>query len=84
MLSIWQVRYFVRGAIHLLVGVVHFLFRSKFEIVEVDCTVLDFDTVVSAITSNDVKFGCDSVALTFTRPSIKQEAAVTEEQSEEE
>jgi len=41
---------------------------SKYELITLDCTKLDFDTVVSAITSNDEKFGCESVEMTFIRP----------------
>mmetsp|Transcript_28802 Transcript_28802/g.35035 ORF Transcript_28802/g.35035 Transcript_28802/m.35035 type:complete len:175 (-) Transcript_28802:71-595(-) len=40
---------------------------SNFDVVMVDCTVLDFDTVVSAITSNQEKFRCDRVEMTFRR-----------------
>jgi len=40
---------------------------SKFDIVDVDCTKFDFDTVISALTSNNERFGCNSVDLTFIR-----------------
>jgi len=40
---------------------------SKFDIVDVDCTEFDFDTVISALTSNNARFGCTSVDLTFIR-----------------
>lgn len=46
----------------------------------IDCTKLDFDTVVSALTSNDQKFGCDCVAMTFTRPAPKSNAADEKEE----
>mmetsp|Transcript_17673 Transcript_17673/g.26308 ORF Transcript_17673/g.26308 Transcript_17673/m.26308 type:complete len:162 (-) Transcript_17673:168-653(-) len=45
---------------------------SNFDIVDVDCTQLDFDTVVSAITSNQPKFKCQSVEMTFIRPATKK------------
>ena len=40
---------------------------SKVELVEVDCTKLDYDTVVSAIVSHKPKFGVDRVEMTFRR-----------------
>ena len=46
---------------------------STFNVVEVDCTELDFDTVVSAIGSNQAKFKCNSVDLTFIRPAKDEE-----------
>lgn len=53
---------------------------SRFELVDVDCTVLDFDTVVSAITSNQEKFGCEGVTMTFIRPAKEEtEGGVSEE-----
>jgi len=39
---------------------------------DIDCTVLNFDTVVSAIGSNSPQFKCDSVEMTFIRPGGKE------------
>jgi len=45
---------------------------SKFVLEDIDCTKLDFDTVVSALTSNQSKFGCDRVDMTFIRPTEEE------------
>lgn len=52
---------------------------SKFEIVNVDTTKLDFDTIVDAIGSNSEKFSCDRVSLTFERSRSEEGDAKTEE-----
>jgi hypothetical protein len=40
---------------------------SNYKVVVVDCRGLDFDTIVSAIGSNQERFGVDGVELTFSR-----------------
>mmetsp|Transcript_18651 Transcript_18651/g.28783 ORF Transcript_18651/g.28783 Transcript_18651/m.28783 type:complete len:149 (+) Transcript_18651:171-617(+) len=45
---------------------------SKYTLEDIDCTELDFDTVVSALTSNQSKFGCDRVDMTFIRPAEEE------------
>jgi hypothetical protein len=40
---------------------------SNYKVVAVDCRGLDFDTIVSAIGSNQERFGVDGVELTFSR-----------------
>eukprot|EP00520_Triparma_pacifica_P005705 CAMPEP_0118635840 /NCGR_PEP_ID=MMETSP0785-20121206/2290_1 /TAXON_ID=91992 /ORGANISM="Bolidomonas pacifica, Strain CCMP 1866" /LENGTH=89 /DNA_ID=CAMNT_0006526899 /DNA_START=268 /DNA_END=534 /DNA_ORIENTATION=+ len=44
---------------------------SKVQLVEVDCTKLDYDTVVSAIGSHQSKFGVDRVEMTFEKGSLE-------------
>lgn len=40
---------------------------SNYQVVVVDCQKLDFDTIISAIGSNQERFRVDSVELTFSR-----------------
>ncbi len=47
---------------------------SNYKVVVVDCRGLDFDTIVSAIGSNQERFGVDGVELTFCRAKESQQS----------
>mmetsp|Transcript_27216 Transcript_27216/g.78484 ORF Transcript_27216/g.78484 Transcript_27216/m.78484 type:complete len:225 (+) Transcript_27216:78-752(+) len=49
---------------------------AKWERRLLPCGTWDFDTVVGAIGSNDVKWGCDDVVLQFERPGEAKEEEV--------
>lgn len=49
---------------------------AKWERRLLPCTAWDFDTVVGAIGSNDIKWGCDNVVLQFERPGEAKEDEV--------
>ena len=54
----------------------HQVIGAKWERRLLPCGAWDFDTVVNAIGSNDVKWGCNDVVLQFERPGEANEDEV--------